>query len=86
MASKASSVLKELEQLKDSFGGEFAGRKLDLLRMLNKSSLTRAKEVFRLHEVLCFLRAYPDNRQVLTQIEQMRRLILFGSFNRSFPR
>jgi hypothetical protein len=71
MASRTSSVLKELEQIKDTYGGGVAPRKLNLLRALNESRLTRAKEVFRLHEVLCFLRAYPDDKEVLRQVEQM---------------
>ena len=71
MTSKASSLLRQLEKTKDAYGIDAALRKLNLLRLLKKTQLSRAKEVFRLHEVLCFLRAYPDNKEVLAQVEQM---------------
>jgi hypothetical protein len=66
-----ATALRELEQLKDTYGGHTALRKLDLLLALTKSPLSRAKEVLRLHEVLCFLRAYPDSREVLARVEEM---------------
>lgn len=71
MATNASSLLKQLEGLKSNYGSSDAVRKLELLRLLEHRRLGRAREVFRLHEVLCFLRAYPDSQEVLAQVEQM---------------
>jgi hypothetical protein len=71
MGGRYPSVLKELELIKGRFGGKAAGCKLDLLTLLEKAVLLRSKEVLRLHEVLCFLRAYPDSPEVLGQVERM---------------
>ncbi|MFH1314742.1 MAG: hypothetical protein ABIJ00_16175 [Candidatus Eisenbacteria bacterium] len=71
MARKASGILKQLERLRDNYGADAARRKLELLPALGKSSLSSAEEVSRLHEILCLLRAYPDSREVLTQVELM---------------
>lgn len=65
--------LRELERIKAAFGGESAARKLSILRSLDRARLARAREVERLHEVLCFLRAYPDDPAVLAQVEGMLR-------------
>jgi hypothetical protein len=63
--------LAELEARKTTFGGDAARLKLDLLRRLEVSRLGTARQVRRLHEVLCFLRAYPDDAAVLGQVEKM---------------
>ncbi len=57
-------------RLKNTFGAEAAGEKCCLLNALNKSTLTRASEVVRLHDLLCYLRAYPDTQEVLTTVER----------------
>ena len=71
MSDKASSLLKQLERLKDAYGQGAAGRKLVLLGELANCRLGRARDVLRLHEVLRFLRAYPDNKELLERVEQM---------------
>ena len=67
----ASSLLRRLEVLRDSFGGDTGGRKLELLGALEARPLRNAAEVLRLHECLCFLAAYPDDRRVLARVERM---------------
>ena len=47
--------------------------KIELLRGLERERLHSADAVSRLHEVLCFLRAYPDNRALLARVERMLR-------------
>jgi hypothetical protein len=64
-------VLRRLERLKDDFGGEIPGRRLELLRALERRRLESAGHVLRLHELLCFSRAYPDDAPVLSQVERM---------------
>ncbi|MFQ5899061.1 MAG: hypothetical protein ACE5JN_12570 [Candidatus Methylomirabilia bacterium] len=71
MADKASSLLKQLDRLKDAYGGAAGSRKLDLLLKLEHHRLRRARELFRLHELLCFLRAYPDTKELLARVERM---------------
>lgn len=69
--------LAELEAAKAIYGDGAAGSKLELLRLLQRARLGTAKAVQRLHEVLCFLRAFPDDAELLAQVEGM-----LGSFDR----
>jgi hypothetical protein len=71
MANRVTSILDRLERLKDVYGDGVDRRKLELLDALDRSPLSRAKQVSRLHEVLCFLRAYPDSRAVLNKVERI---------------
>jgi predicted nucleic acid-binding protein len=63
--------LAKLERIKDTYSGTSAVRKLALLRALDRLRLRTAGQVERLHEVLCFLRAYPDDARVAGQVERM---------------
>jgi hypothetical protein len=56
-----TALLLEIQQLKYDTGETAAARKLDLLNKLSTRRLRSAEEVFDLHEVLCFLRAYPPD-------------------------
>ncbi|MEO6594400.1 MAG: hypothetical protein ABIP94_06580 [Planctomycetota bacterium] len=64
-------VLRQLEDGKAKFGPGSAGPKLVLLRALARATLPSAKAVLRLHEVLCFLRAHPDDEAVLRQVSAL---------------
>ncbi len=66
-----SILLKELERLRLEYGRGKSERRLRLLAALDTATLRTARQVHRLHEALCFLRAYPDNRDVLRQVESM---------------
>lgn len=63
--------LRTLEAVHREFGPGLAGRKLRLLRRLDRTRLDSAGAVRRLHEVLCFLRAYPDDPALLAQVTRM---------------
>lgn len=67
----ALALLTEAETLKQRFGRAVATRKLRVLAALEGAQLARARDVLRLHELLCFWRAYPDDRRVLTRVERM---------------
>jgi hypothetical protein len=71
VAVRASSLLRKLDRLKDLYGKGRAAAKLELLKKLDSGRLSRAADVTLLHEALCFLWAYPDNREVLSQVEKM---------------
>ena len=71
MAVKASALLRQLETLKNTYGGDAAAHKLDLLVRLARRRLEKADEVHRLHEILAHLHAYPDDKSVLEQVELM---------------
>ena len=58
-------------RLRLACGGDAAARKLALLRSLERATLGSAREVETLHEILCFLRAYPDDPPVLARVERM---------------
>ncbi|HEX6881764.1 MAG TPA: hypothetical protein VF530_00205 [Planctomycetota bacterium] len=63
--------LRALERLRTEFGAEAARARLALLRRLARARLAGAEAVRRLHEVLCFARAYPDDAAVLRQVERL---------------
>ncbi len=71
MSDRAASAQKDLDRQKADFGDDAGERKLELLRVLDKRRLPRAADVLLLHEALCFLRAYPDDADVLAQVERM---------------
>jgi hypothetical protein len=64
-------MLRRLEAVAASYGPGACAEKLDLLRTLERRRLRTAQEVLRLHEVLIKLRAYPDDRELLGQVEGM---------------
>jgi hypothetical protein len=73
---KSMTSLAALERIKDQYASGSAESKLALLGRLERAGLRSARAVFRLHEALCFLRAYPDNARVLARVERM--LARFG--------
>jgi len=64
-------TLAALEQAKNNYGPGCAETKVALLARLEHRMLRSAQAVNRLHEVLCFLRAYPDDAKILAQVERM---------------
>lgn len=66
-----SAALAALERLHRSYGGEYSVAKRALLKQLDRARLKSTREVRRLHELLCWLRAYPDNAALLAEVERM---------------
>jgi hypothetical protein len=73
VAESATSLLARLEAIRDDFGGTAAGEKRDLLEALSRRGLPGADGVSRLHEALVFLRAHPDDADLLALVETMLR-------------
>ena len=71
MTENTVSALRRLVRLKNVLGTDVAAEKLALLRTLERGRLPRATDVARLHEVLCFMRAYPDNAEQLAMVERI---------------
>ncbi|PWB76105.1 hypothetical protein C3F09_01300 [candidate division GN15 bacterium] len=69
-------ILTRLESLRLRFDTASAAEKLRLLRCLHRTAIPSAERLQTCHELLCFLRAYPDNRRILNIVE--RELRLFG--------
>jgi hypothetical protein len=67
----ASQRLRKLAAVFTDYGGEAASQKRALLADLAKARLSTAEEVRSLHDMLCFLRAYPDDAEVLAAVEAM---------------
>ena len=63
--------LATLERCRLEFGAAAADEKLALLKQFAQMRLGSARAVARLHEALCFMRAYPDNAAVLAQVQAM---------------
>jgi hypothetical protein len=57
--------------LRSEFGVDAAARKLALLGALERAHLASAADVARLHDILCFLRAFPDDQVVREQAARM---------------
>src|SRR5206468_7323726 len=70
-AVTSAAALRALERIAREYGEWLAARKLALLSRLEGASLPRASDVLRLHEALCFLFAYPDDRALFDQVERM---------------
>ena len=74
MAMTTSRLLDQLHRLREEFGSAPARQKLELLERIAARVLSTAADVLALHELLCFWRAYPDNRLVLSAVAgELRR-------------
>ncbi|MHC4990883.1 MAG: hypothetical protein ACYTGC_07870 [Planctomycetota bacterium] len=71
MAVAIRNVVRDLDRRKTEFGPEAERRKLELLRAVQGRRLEHAADVVRLHEALCFVRAYPDSAKVLGLVEDL---------------
>ena len=71
MTSSVRSLLERLERSRAEFDGASETHKRVLLEALERRRLATAAQVLRLHEVLCFLRAYPDGPRLLATVERM---------------
>jgi hypothetical protein len=65
--------LEKLESLREAFGVRAADEKLELLADLEHQSLSRSSDVERLHEMLCFMRAWPDGPKILAAVNRLLR-------------
>ena len=63
--------LPQIDDLKNTYEGDAAARKLAALAALDGQQLRSAAAVLRFHEFLCVLRAYPDDQAVLDRAERM---------------
>lgn len=60
----AAKALASLARMARRYEPGLGARKLALLRRLSSAKLATPKQLLRLHELLCFLDAYPDDRRV----------------------
>jgi len=69
-SKRVAGSLRVLESRKLEYGPGCAERKLAALDALLPLRLSRSDQVLRLHELLVFLRAYPDDSRVLGRVER----------------
>jgi hypothetical protein len=67
--TRAESVVRQLTKLRISFGRQSATRKLKLLQQLKLFVITDVTLLKNCHDLLCFIRAYPDDAAVLKVVE-----------------
>lgn len=74
MASRrAALTLGALERDARRYGPGLAARKLARLSVLAVARLGSAPQLRQLHEILCFLDAYPDDRRIRGRVRRMLR-------------
>ena len=66
-----SVLLARLEATKLNYGPGWPERKVGLLRQLRRAPLSTSSAVLRLHEHVCFVRAHPDDDNVLREAERV---------------
>ena len=69
----AAAPLASLTRIARQFVPGVATRKLELLAGLDRARLRSADQVFRLHELLCYLVACPDDRRIHARARRMLR-------------
>lgn len=67
----AARALASLAALRSTYGPGAAPARLSLLSELDGAKLRSAAQVQALHELLCFLHAYPDNAEVFERAARM---------------
>jgi hypothetical protein len=78
------SLLPRLEACKGKFGAGAAREVLALLKRVERTRFRDPQELIQLHEVVMFLRAYPQSAQVLRHADRI--LFSFGERLRGMPR
>ncbi len=63
--------LRQLESLKGEFGSPAAERKKRCLEILASAQLKSADQIERLHEILCFMQAWPDDEEILSSVDAL---------------
>ena len=64
-------ALADLAAIRSVYGSPDSRPRIGLLRALERSRLSTAEQVRTLHELLCFLHAYPDDEEVFRQVSRM---------------
>jgi hypothetical protein len=64
------ALLNQLDQAKNRFGPPHAKRATTELRRLTKHTFSDAESLIRYHEILLFLRAYPQNSRIVLLTER----------------
>ncbi len=63
--------LQQLESLRFDFEPSAAEQKRTCLKALKAAQLRTAEQVLRLHEILCFMQAWPDDDAILSLVDSL---------------
>ncbi|MCA1600143.1 MAG: hypothetical protein LC776_00385 [Acidobacteria bacterium] len=69
-AKTVNRLLDQLDELKREFGGRREQRVEGILSRLARQKFRDAKSLIRFHEILLFIRAYPQTAEILRQVER----------------
>jgi hypothetical protein len=72
-AREEAGLVEALAAGASRFSAEARAEKKRLLAALEAARITEAAALLRLHEVLCFLQAYPDDRELLRRVDGLLR-------------
>lgn len=67
--SKIIAQLKQLDFIKNKFDQQSAKKRIKLIRQLQNKMISSASLLIDYHDLLCFIRAYPDNRTIFKLVE-----------------
>ena len=73
MPANTTHLLDQLDEVKTQFAPAAARRLERLLARLSRKRLNDTDSLFRLHEILLFLRAYPQNASIVRATEKQLR-------------
>ncbi len=76
-------LLDSLETAKGQFGAQAAGRVVSLLKQASQQQWCEVQQLIRFHEIVLYLRAYPQDRRVLNLADKI--LFGFGKHVRQMP-
>lgn len=71
--TRGAGLVAALAAIAPTFSPEARAEKRRLLAALEATSVTRPRALTKLHETLCFLQAYPDDREVLARVDRLLR-------------
>ena len=72
-AHNSQDSIRALAELSRKFGSSSAVQKVRLLNAIAQERRVGVRALIRLHDTLCFMRAYPDDRRVLDAVEAVSR-------------
>ncbi|HEV8426824.1 MAG TPA: hypothetical protein VGQ41_02855 [Pyrinomonadaceae bacterium] len=72
-SKNTTNLIEQLSALKNQFTPESARRVQQLLAQMSRRSLTDTDSLVRYHEILLFLRAYPQNATIVRESEKELR-------------
>ena len=68
---RGARLVSALAEVDASFTPEGRARKRELLAALDAAAVTRPSTLRQLHEILSFLQAYPDDRDILARVDRL---------------